>query len=54
MFDRRVNRMRRFHNAVLVSLTAMFCLFSTAFAFAQTKLSVTSVSFGDGFWFGIK
>jgi LEA14-like dessication related protein len=39
--------MRKFNNAVLLSLTAIFCLFSTAFAVAQTTLSSTSLNFGN-------
>ncbi|MGP8225142.1 MAG: choice-of-anchor D domain-containing protein, partial [Terracidiphilus sp.] len=39
--------MKKLQNAVLVSLTAMFCLFSTAFAAAQTTISATAVNFGS-------
>ena len=39
--------MRKFNNALLLSLTAVFCLFSTAFALAQTTLSSTSLNFGN-------
>jgi hypothetical protein len=39
--------MRKFSNAVLLSLTAMFCLFSTVFAAAQTTISATTVSFSN-------
>jgi hypothetical protein len=33
--------MRKFHHAVLLSLTALFCLFSTAFATAQIAQTIT-------------
>ena len=39
--------MRKFSNAVLLSLTAMFCLFSTVFAAAQTTISTTTENFGN-------
>jgi hypothetical protein len=38
--------MRKFQNVVVPSLTAIFCLFSTVFAVAQTSLSATVVHFG--------
>jgi hypothetical protein len=41
-----MNFIGRLNNAVLLSLTAMFCLISTAFAPAQTLLP-TSVNFGN-------
>ena len=47
MANRGENLMKKCQNAVLVSLTAMFCLFSTAFAAAQTTISETVVNFGD-------
>ena len=46
MANRGENLMKKFQSVVLVSLTAMFCLFSTAFAAAQTIISVTAVNFG--------
>ena len=46
MSNRGENLMMKFQKAVLVSLTAMFCLFSTAFAAAQTTISATAVNFG--------
>jgi len=38
---RRGNLTRKFHYAVLLSLTAFFCLFFTAFASAQTAQTIT-------------
>ncbi len=46
MSDRGMNLAQRIHSAVLLSLTAIFCLFSTAFAQAQTSLSETAYNFG--------
>ncbi|MGA3371748.1 MAG: Ig-like domain-containing protein [Terracidiphilus sp.] len=46
MSDRGMNLTQRLLGAVLLSLTAMFCLFSTAFAAAQTTLSTNGVHFG--------
>ncbi|MGA3162188.1 MAG: hypothetical protein ABSC77_13325, partial [Terracidiphilus sp.] len=39
--------MRKFQNVVLLSLMAMFSLFSTAFAATPITLSATSLSFGN-------
>ncbi len=47
MANRGENLMKKFQSVVLVSLTALFCLFSTAFAAAQTTISATSVNFGS-------
>ena len=47
MSNRGENLMRKFQSVVLVSLTAMFCLFSTAYAAAQTTISATTVNFGN-------
>jgi hypothetical protein len=37
--------MRKFNNAVVLSLVAMFCLISSGFAVAQTTLSATTLNF---------
>ncbi len=49
MFATEMNRMRKIQNAVTLSLTAMFCLFtpSSAFAITPTTLTPTSVNFGN-------
>ena len=39
--DRSGNLMRKFHYAVVLSLTALFCLFYTAFANAQAAQTIT-------------
>ncbi|MGA3080138.1 MAG: Ig-like domain-containing protein, partial [Terracidiphilus sp.] len=45
MFDRGWNLMRKFNNAVVLSLVAMFCLFASGVAAAQTTLSATALNF---------
>ena len=41
------NSARKFHHVVLISLTMMFCLLSTAFSFGQSALTATTLNFGS-------
>ena len=47
MSDRGWNVTTKFNNAVLLSLAAMLCLFSSAIARAQLTVTATSVNFGN-------
>jgi hypothetical protein len=47
MFNLEINLARRSQNAFLLSLMAMFSLFTSAVAQAQTTVSPTTVSFGN-------
>ncbi|MGA9977890.1 MAG: Ig-like domain-containing protein [Candidatus Sulfotelmatobacter sp.] len=47
MFASETNRIQKIHNAVTLSLTALFCLFAASFAFAQTTVSPASLAFGN-------
>lgn len=47
MSERGINFMRKFENAALWLIAAMFCLTSSGLAVAQTTLSVTSVNFAN-------